>query len=333
MLSDGYNGLTQIQGAHFRGAHVAHPTYGVRRHLLRPAIAANLRGDALFVGIMWVTIATAMFTLLAAFARAAIRTGLPPTEVAFLRNLCALGFLAPMILRRGTELFATENLRLYGLRCSLSTVSMTAWFCAIGLIPLGEVTAINFLSPLFGTLAAILILGEVVRGRRWTALCVGFIGAMIILRPGSSTVGLGQVYALASAMLGGFLAVMVKQLTVKDDPNRIVCLTTLFMTPLSLLPALFVWQWPTWSVLPFVLGMGVSGVLGHLAMTRSFAVMDASLVMTFEFSRLPFMCTVAYVAFGEVIDGWTWVGALIIFGSALYITQREAQMRKRSAVA
>jgi drug/metabolite transporter (DMT)-like permease len=328
MPTDGYNGLSQIQGAHFA------PVADVRRwHLPTTSEIAVLRADALFMGIFWVTLATALFAGLAGFARATIAAGLPPTEVAFLRNLCALGFLAPMILRRGRELFATDNLRLYGLRCTVSTISMTAWFCAIGLIPLGEVTAISFLAPLFGTLAAMLILGEVVRARRWTAMCVGFLGAMIILRPGSSVMGMGQVFALISAMLGGFLAIMVKQLTVKDDANRIVCLTTLFMTPLSLIPALFVWQWPSLSMLPYVFGMGLSGVLGHMALTRSFAAMDASLVMTFEFSRMPFICAIAYLAFGETIDAWTWVGALIIFASAVYVTRREAQLRRAKAAA
>ncbi len=323
MLLDGYNGLSQIQGAHF--AQAPH----VRRWLMPTSDDITAwRGDALVMGILWVTLATALFAGLAAFARATIASGLPATEVAFLRNLCALAFLAPMILRRGRDLFATENLPLYGLRCALSTVSMTAWFCAIGLIPLGEVTAISFLAPLFGTMAAMLILGEVVRARRWTALCVGFIGAMIILRPGTAPVGMGQLYAVVSAMLGGCLAIMVKQLTVKDDANRIVCLTTLFMTPLSLIPALFVWHWPTVSMIPLILGMGLCGVLGHMALTRSFALMDASLVMTFEFSRLPFMCTVAFLAFGETIDHWTWIGALVIFASAVYITRREAQLRR-----
>ncbi len=326
MPLDGYNGLTQIQGAHFT------PPADVRRwHMPTSAEMTVLRGDALFMGIFWITLAMALFAGLAGFARATITAGLPPTEVAFLRNLCALGFLAPMIVGRGRDLFATENLKLYGLRCTLSTISMTAWFCAIALIPLGEVTAISFLAPLFGTLAAILILGEVVRARRWTALAVGFIGAMIILRPGSAAVGHGQMYAVISAMLGGFLAIMVKQLTLKDDANRIVCLTTLFMTPLSLIPALFVWQWPVLSMLPLILGMGLCGVLGHMALTRSFAVMDASLVMTFEFSRLPFMCTIAYLAFGETIDLWTWVGALVIFASAAYITRRESQLRRAKA--
>jgi hypothetical protein len=129
MPLDDFKDLSKIQDA-------APATDARRWHMPNAADLAHVRGDALLMGIFWVTLATALFAGLAGFARAAIVAGLPPTEVAFLRNLCALGFLTPMILRRGRELFATENLKLYGLRCTVSTISMTAWFCAIGMIPL-----------------------------------------------------------------------------------------------------------------------------------------------------------------------------------------------------
>ena len=316
MALDGYKGLDVIQGAHF-----APPAAAPRW----PTVA---RGDALTMGILWVTLAMALFSGMTVFARVSINAGLPGPEVAFMRNLVAFIALLPVMLMRGRDLFATENLRLYGVRCVFSTISMTCWFCAVGLIPLGQLTAIGFLAPLFGTLAAIIILGEVVRARRWTALCVGFLGAMIILRPTASGVNAGQLFALVSAMLGGCLAIMVKQLTIKDDPNRIVCLTTLLMTPLSLIPALLDWRWPSLAMLPPLIATGLCGVMGHLALTRAFAAIDASLVLTFEFIRMPFIVTVAYLVFGETFDTWTLVGATIIFGSAAYITRRETQLRK-----
>jgi drug/metabolite transporter (DMT)-like permease len=107
-----------------------------------------------------------------------------------------------------------------------------------------------------------------------------------------------------------------------------VFLTNAMLTPLSLLPALYVWVWPTADSIPLLIGLGATAVLGHVALTRGFAAMDASLVMTFDFSRLPFTVALAYLAFGETIDGWTWLGATIIFASAVYITRREAQLRR-----
>ena len=288
--------------------------------------AALVPASGPIAGVIWVTIAMALFAGLAAFSRAAMDAGLHPFEVVFLRNLIACLMLLPLLAWRGTSLLRSGQLPLYGVRVLISLISMQAWFYALSLIPIGEVTAISFLAPVFGTLAAIFLLGERVRLRRWTAVIVGFLGAMIILRPGMAPLGLGQLCAVLSAMSQGLTVIMVKQLTAADDPDKIVFLTNMMLLPLSLVPALFVWSWPTFGMLVPVLGMGLTAVLGHIALVRGYAATEASLAMTFEFSRLPFTVAVAYLAFGEIIDVWTWVGALIIFASAAYITRREAKL-------
>jgi drug/metabolite transporter (DMT)-like permease len=113
-----------------------------------------------------------------------------------------------------------------------------------------------------------------------------------------------------------------------DDPAKIVFLTHLIMVPLSLGPALWVWTWPSADALPLMIGLGLTATLGHLCLTRAYSSAEASLVMTFEFTKLPIAAGIGFVVFGELIDGWTWVGATIVFASALYVTQREAQIRK-----
>jgi len=293
----------------------------------RLASAAGARLSGPIAGVFWVTISMAVLAGLAAFSRSAMNAGLHPFQVVFLRNLFAVLMLLPLLAWRGRSLAKSDQLGLYVVRVVISLFSMQAWFYAISLIPIGEVTAISFLAPLFGTLGAIFLLGEKVRLRRWTALLVGFLGAMIILRPAGTALGVGQVCAVLSAMSMGLTAILIKQLTGGDDPDKIVFLTNLMLTPLSLVPALFVWTWPGPEVLPALLGMGVCAVLGHITLVRGYAATDASLAMTFEFSRLPFVVTIAYLAFGETIDMWTWVGALVIFVSAVYITRREAQIK------
>lgn len=290
--------------------------------------AADRPSDPL-LSVLCITLAMALFAGLAAFSRAAMNAGLDPFEVVFLRNLFAVVLLLPLLAWRGRSLLHSDQLGLYGWRVLISLLSMQSWFYALSLIPIGELTAIGFLSPLFGTLGAVLLLGEVVRLRRWTALAVGFCGAMIILRPAGGGLGAGQACALMSAMLTGLTVVLVKQLTARDDPDKIVFLTNALMLPPSLIPALFVWKWPQASVLPILLGMGLCAVLGHVALVRGYAATDASLAMTFEFSRLPFSVAIAYIAFSETIDGWTWIGALVIFVSAAYITRREARLKLR----
>jgi drug/metabolite transporter (DMT)-like permease len=281
---------------------------------------------------MWITLAMALFAGLALFSRMAMNAGLHPFEVVFLRNAFACIVLVPLLVYRGRSLWQSKSFGLYGLRVSISMLSMQAWFYAVWLIPIGEVTAISFLAPLFGTLGAVFLLGETVRIRRWTALGVGFLGAMIMLRPAGSAFGVGQMCALFSALTAGLTVVLVKQLTAHDDPDKIVFLSNVLMTPLSLVPALFVWSWPTAAMLPALFGMGTCAVLGHVCVVRGYAATDASLAMTFEFSKLPFTVGMAYLAFSETIDLWTWVGALIIFLSAVYITRREAQLRREASI-
>jgi drug/metabolite transporter (DMT)-like permease len=297
---------------------------GIRLKLLG-APAANSTSDPV-AGVIWITISMALFAGLAVFSRQAMNAGLHPFEVVFLRTIFACTLLVPLLLFRGRSLLQAHSIGLYGLRVAISLLSMQAWFYAVFLIPIGEVTAINYLAPLFGTLGAVLLLGEVVRVRRWTALGVGFLGAMIILRPSGSAMGVGQLCALLSAATAGLTAVLVKQLTAHDDPDKIVFLTNVMLLPMSLLPALFVWRWPTLDVLPALLGMGACAVVGHVCAVRGYAATDASLAMTFEFSKLPFAVLIAYLAFAETIDTWTWIGALIIFASAVYITRREARL-------
>lgn len=279
----------------------------------------------------WVTIAVFLFAGLGAFAKLCAES-MPPLEVIFFRNVACVLFLLPLLWVRGPTLWQSSQFKLYGLRVGLQMISMAAWFTAIAMIPMAELIAVGFLSPLVGTIFAVLFLSEVVRGRRWAALFFGFAGAMIILRPGSSDFGLGQICALASAILAGMIGPMVKQLTTNDDADKIVFLTNVMLVPLSLLVALPVWVWPPLEVMPYVIGMGVCGVIGHVAHVRAYAATDASLVFTYEFSRLPFAAGIGWFFFGETIDMWTIAGALIIFGSAVYIVRREAQLKREAGM-
>jgi drug/metabolite transporter (DMT)-like permease len=286
------------------------------------------KGNDPIVGIIWVTLAMATFAGLCTFGKYAIQAGVDPLQVIFFRNFFCLILMLPLLHWRGPSLAVTTQVKLYGVRVGLAFISMMAWFSALSLIPFGELTAVSFLAPLFATVFAVFWLGEVVRARRWTALVIGFIGALIILRPGGVGFGLGQMLAIFSALTAGIVGPLLKQMTAQDDPDKIVFITNLWTTPASLIPALFVWQWPPLALWPYLIALGVCAVLGHIALLRGFASTDASLVFTFEFSRLPFAVAAGYLAFGEATDLWTWVGALIIFSSAAYVTRREAQLAR-----
>jgi drug/metabolite transporter (DMT)-like permease len=295
----------------------------------RASAASVTRRNDPVLGVAWIVSSMVLMSAMAAMARWLSKGGMHPFEIMFFRNICALIVMLPLLAWQGRELFRSNQIKLYGARSMLSLFSMGTWFYALSMIPLGELTAISFLGPLFGTIGAVLFLGEVVRLRRWTALFIGFLGAMLILRPNGASFGVGQSLALLSAMSGGIVALLIKQLTSEDKADKIVFLTTLIMTPFSALPALFVWQWPALSTVPMLFGMGLCAVLAHIMLVRGYTVTDVSLAQTFEFSRLPFAVTFGYLIFGEIIDGWVWIGAAIIFASAVYITRREVQLKRR----
>ncbi|MCH9806976.1 MAG: DMT family transporter [Alphaproteobacteria bacterium] len=276
------------------------------------------------MGALWVLAAMTFLAVLITISRFAALEGMDPLQLAFFRNAFCVMWMLPLFWWRGLSLVRTRNLRLYSVRVALSFVAITAMFHAAALIPIGEITAISFLSPLFGTVFAILLLGERVRYRRWLALGIGFFGAMVILRPTMATLGAGQMAALVAALAVGVIGPLVRRLTREDDADRVVFVTNLMLTPLSLVPALMVWEWPPVWLWPYLVAMGLAAVLGHMALVRGYSVAEASLVMTLKFVRLPIVVVLGYVAFGELIDGWTWVGALIIFAASAYITRREA---------
>jgi drug/metabolite transporter (DMT)-like permease len=256
---------------------------------------------------------------------------LHPFQVSFMRILVGVAFMLPWVFRAGVGGLATANQKLYWSRSLLGYASMLCWFTGLASLQVAEATALSFTSPLFSTVAAALILGEIVRARRWTATLVGFAGAMMVIRPGFGTVDFAHLLILASAALGGWNAITVKQLTRTDSPNAIIVYMSLYMIPVGLVPALFVWQWPSPHALALVGLLGVFATIAHQCYTRALATCDASYVLPIEFARLPISALLAFAAFSEMPDLWTVVGGAVIFASTIYIARRESQIAKREA--
>ena len=293
-------------------------------------LAARLparRPDAV-AGVLWMLLSCALLAGVAALGRYAALAGIPPFQVVFLRLLFAAIALSPVLAWRGTGMLRTAHLGSYMARVALGLIAMTTWFWALAYLPVGEVTAIGFLTPLFATVGAVLFLGEIVRWRRWTATLVGFSGALIILRPGLSEVTLGTWLALVAAVAMAAATLMIKRLSDRDDSEKVVLISLLMQTPLAAIPAFFVWEPPSLQLWLVLAGMGGLGMLGHVTLSRAFRAADASLVMGADFARLPFAVLFGFVLFGELIDLWTWVGAAVIFGASLYNARRERKVRR-----
>ena len=188
-------------------------------------------GSTLFFGLMAVVIRLASETL-------------HTFEIAFFRNFFGLAAAMPLLLRHGPGLLRTQQLPRYFIRCVVGVLSMFCGFWAIGHLPLAQAVSLSYSTPLFVTVAAVWLLHEQVRARRWAAVIVGFIGVMVIVRPGSEGFSAGSLVALSAAVLSGLVSIQIKQLSHTEPADRIVLWTTLLWVPLSLGPALFVWEWP-----------------------------------------------------------------------------------------
>lgn len=255
-----------------------------------------------------------------------------PFEIAFFRNFFGLVVVLPLLLRAGLGVLRTSQLKLHAARGAMQTTGMLMFFTALTLAPLAQNVALSFTAPLFATVLAILILGERAGWRRWAALVGGFVGAWIVIRPGFSDVGIGAVLVILSSITWASTMIIIKHLSRTESSLTITIYMGLFMAPLSLIPALFVWQWPSgeaWLLLGLI---GLCGGAGHLALAQAFKEADTTAVLPFDFTRLIWASALAFIVFAEVPDVWTWVGGAVIFGSTTYIAFREARRRGKSEV-
>ena len=286
--------------------------------------------DNTFQSAVWMLVSCVALSSLAAIGRMLGQYEVNSFQTVFCRLFFAFVVLLPLVLHSGIGKVATTQLKTYVFRSISGIIAMWMWFYAVTLIPIGEQTALSFLAPLFTTMGAAVFLGETVRMRRWLAIMVGFIGALIIIRPGIIDLTLGHFVAIATALAFGCSTLIIKHLTRKDDPLVIVFISHLIMMPLALLPALYVWEWPSYNVWLILMATGPIAVIGHVTMAKAYKLADASFVAGVDYARLPFAVLFGWVLFGELSDIWTWIGASIIFGSSFYVIRREMNETRRA---
>ncbi|HJU26543.1 MAG TPA: DMT family transporter, partial [Rhodanobacteraceae bacterium] len=193
-------------------------------------------------------------------------------------------------------------------------------------LPLAKAIALSYSTPLFVTIGAIFVLGEVVRGRRWSAVIAGFIGVLLIVRPGLHGYSPAALVALLAAVMSACVSISLKFLSRTEAPDTIVVWTTLLWVPLSLPAALLYWQWPHGETWLFVIAAGLFGTSGHMCWMRALKLGDVSLLAPISFVQMPIVAVLAYFLFGEKLDRWTILGAAVIFAANAYITHREARL-------
>ena len=286
-------------------------------------------GPALQAALL-MTLSAAISAVVNVLIRLCADAGIHPFEVAFFRSVFGFLAMAAVVLATEREIPRTAALPKLGFSALFHLMAMLSFFYGLTLMPLSDSAALTFTAPLFGTLAAAFFLGEKVHARRWVAIAIGFGGVIIVLRPGFIPIGLGPALVLFSTVAFAGVTVLVKRMAATERTPTVVFYQSLFMSFLTLPPALLVWQAP--DALSFVLlaAIGALSTMGWICFTRAFALADASAILPLEFTRLPFVAVLAYLVFAEVPDLWVWIGAAVIFGSSLSIAHREsAALRRR----
>jgi drug/metabolite transporter (DMT)-like permease len=273
---------------------------------------------------------TIFFAMMAVTVRLASAT-LHTFEIAFFRNFFGLMAAMPLLFKHGPGLLRTTQLPRYFFRCLIGVLSMFCGFWAIGHLPMAQAVSLSYSTPIFVTIAAVAFLHERVRARRWLAVAIGFLGVLIIVQPGSASFSAGSLVAVMAAVLSGIVSIQIKQLSYSEPADRIVFYTTLLWVPLSLGPALFVWEWPHRSAWLWVVAAGLFGTSGHMLWTRALKLGDVSALTPISFMQLPIVALAGWMLFDEDPSRWTLLGAAVIFVANAYIAHREAQLARRAA--
>ncbi|MCH7794386.1 MAG: DMT family transporter [Proteobacteria bacterium] len=276
-------------------------------------------------GIVMMLLSTLGFSAMHAIIRH-LSADLHPLQITFFRNFFGLIVFVPWFLRYGLAPLRTQNLKLHALRAALNVCAMFAFFTALGLTPIARVTALSFTAPIFATLLAMAVLGETFRLRRSIAIVCGFLGTLVVLRPGFQSIDTGSLLTLLAALLWGCTLIVIKVLARSESAITITSYMNILLTILSVVPALMVWRTPVGVEWLWLLAVGVLGTLAQIAIAQSLKEAETGVVMPFDFCKLIWVSILGYLFFAEVPGVFVWAGGAIIFAASTYIAIRESRL-------
>jgi drug/metabolite transporter (DMT)-like permease len=285
-------------------------------------------------GALWLVSGGFIFTSTSAMIRL-LSAEIESVQTAFFRAALSVILLLPMIAAGRVKPWHSKRIVGHFWRTAMGTGSMVLGFYAVSMLPLADATAIAFSQPLFSVVVAVVVLGEKVRWRRWSATAIGFAGVLIMVRPGEGSLQLGALVALANAAAVSLSILLVRRLSDSETPLMILTQFAIFSTILLAVPAILVWRWPDLWGWVLAVGIALSATVGQYFWVQAFKSGEMSAVAPFEYMRLPFAVFVGWLIWGEMPVIWTYLGASIVIGSALYIAHREHQLareRRRAAV-
>ncbi len=278
-------------------------------------------------GMGWMLITTVLFVGVTGIVRH-LGSDMSAPQAAFIRYAFGILLMLPFLLRLKLHEVITPRIGLHALRGLVHGIGVMLWFFAMARIPIAEVTALGYTTPIFVTIGAAIFLGERFRIRRMIAVLLGVVGTLVIVRPGFISVELGTLAQVAAAPLFAASMLVSKSLTKTESSASIVALMAVFVT-ITLLPfAIATWRTPTWEELLWLFATASLATLGHYALTRAYQAAEITVTQPISFLQLVWAALLGYYVFAETPDSWTIVGSIIIVGSATYIAHREAKLSR-----
>ena len=250
----------------------------------------------------------------------------PTIEIVFFRSCFAFVPLLAALLKGGRGALRTRRPLAQAGRAMVGLVSMVAFFYCFRIMPLADVFGIAFSAPLFVTALSVPLLGERVGIRRWSAVAVGFVGVLIMLRPDSGVFASASWIALFATVLYALGQIFVRDLTKTETTTGIVFYVTLTTTVASAVAMPFQWVTPSAVDAPLLAAVGILGGVAQLAFTRAFRLAPAAVISPFDYTGLLYAAVIGYAVWGDVPTLPFLIGAAIVIASGLYILHRETRL-------
>ncbi|MDC0094096.1 DMT family transporter [Alphaproteobacteria bacterium] len=248
-------------------------------------------------------------------------------EIAFFRCALVIFVLAPVIIQQGKTIFKTKQPKMQFLRIITNSVAMLCFFYGISTTPLAQLTTLGFTVPIFATILAVIFMKEKIKLRRTTALIIGFIGTIIVMRPDIS-IELGALLIIFSSFLWSICLIFIKKLTQTDS-----AVTISLYFGIGMIPATFALAFPVMQVIDLrqfaiLIFIAITGTLAQTIMNTALKKGELALLLPFDFLRLIWSVLIGYALFAEKPTFTLWIGGFLIIGSTTYIAWREAKLKK-----
>lgn len=246
----------------------------------------------------------------------------------FLRFFFGFLIITPYILKTKFEVFSTNNLKIHVLRSALNLPAMLLGFAALAMLPLEKMTAIHFIVPIIVTILAVIFLKEKIYLYRSIALVMGFLGMLIILRPGIIDISIGIYMALISSLIWSVVIILTKKVSKDDSAITILSHQYVYMSLFSFPLVIYFWDQPSLKTIIFILCAAMSGTILHIALNHAYKLVDVTMTQPYSFLGLVVSSIIGYFVFSDKPDFYTWLGASVIFCGVLLISYRELQLNK-----